>query len=168
MTQSVAFPSTAAPRGGALPAFLQPPSQAQAQAPGFVRDAWTGGTTAPTLQATATAASGGGLIGWLVGAAVGAFYALPRLARFGPAGLLTSVLVVLAGGWYGGSVVGAGQATLAGDVRPAVQVGAWFAGGRLALGLIQSWKSPGAFVAAAVIWLGSWGAGKLLDAVWKR
>ena len=151
----------AAPRGGALPGFLTPPSQAPA---GYQRDAWSG--TAPA--ATASAPSGGGLIGWLVGAAVAGFWALPKLARFGPAGFLTSALVVLAGGWYGGRVVGAAQALPAGDVRPAVQVGAWLGGGVLAARLIQNWKSPGAFVAAALIWAGSWGAGKVLDAVWKR
>lgn len=164
MPNPIASLPSLAPRGSGLPGFLTPPSQTPAPT-AYARDAWT---PAAAPSALGAAPSGGGLIGWLVGAAVAGFWALPKLARFGPAGLLTSALVVLAGGWYGGRVVGAGQAVVAGDVRPAAQVGLWFLGGRLAAAAIATWRLPGAFVAAALIWAGSWGAGKLLDLVWKR
>lgn len=156
-------PITAAAPRAPLPSFLGAP--ATAPAPAFGRDAWA---PAQVAGAPVQAASVGspGFLGWLGGALAGAFWALPKLARFGAPGIIGSVVVVLGCGWYGGRVVEGVQALFQGAVRPAAQLGAWFAGGRLAAAAIAGMKQPGALMAAFLIWLGSWAAGKLLDLVW--
>lgn len=180
----------AAPRA-MVPTFLQANAPATPAAPAYRQDAWAGARAGGTAsgpwapaQAGATAngpwapaqAGGtavgaaaiadGGFLGWLGGCLAGAFWALPKLARFGPAGLLGSVVVILGCGWYGGRVVASVKELFAGSVHGVAQLGAWFVGGRLAAGAIAGMKQPGVLMAAFVIWLGSWAAGKLLDMVW--
>jgi hypothetical protein len=105
-------------------------------------------------------------LGWLGGLAAGAFWAIPKLGRFGPVGFFTGLVVALACGFYGGKTVEAGQALLQAKPRPALEVGAWFAGATLAAKLISNMRQPGALLAAAVIWLGSWAADKVLGLIW--
>ncbi|MDB5099228.1 MAG: hypothetical protein JWM80_3649 [Cyanobacteria bacterium RYN_339] len=107
-------------------------------------------------------------LGWLGGLAGGLVWAIPKLRNFGPVGFLTGLVVALGCAFYGGKAVEAGQELLQAKPRAVVEVGAWLGGATLAAKVISTFRQPGALLAAAVIWLGSWAAAKALSLVWPK
>lgn len=130
---------------------------------GYYVDSYAGAGAPVQAQSTSGSAT---FLGWVGGCLAGAVWAVPKLARFGPLGFIGSAIVVLGCGFYGGKAVGAGEELFQGQPRDAVEVGAWLAGARVAAGAVASMRQPGALVAAGLIWLGSWVAGKVVDLVW--
>jgi hypothetical protein len=147
--------------GGAPAGYYQP----QAYAPAYAPDAYASQITPANNVGITSNAS---FLGWAAGVVGGIFWAVPKLARFGPIGFLGSAVVALGCGWYGGKAVEAGQELLQGQPRSAVKVGVWFACARLAAGALNTLREPGAMMAAFLIWLASWGGGKVLDMVWPK